>query len=51
MLISNTEDYFNIMSKIQDPDKFSLRGLVGCFNELYKNQPGGLTNMLKVSQN
>ena len=51
MRISNTEDYFEVMSKITDPDKFTLRGLCRSFNELYKNnQPGGLINVLKVNQ-
>lgn len=39
------------MGRIPDPDKFTLRGLVRSFNELFQNQPGGLMSVLKVSHN
>ena len=47
-VIQTAEDYFKMVSKIHDPDRFTLRSLIRCFSELFASQ-GGLTNMLNIS--
>ena len=48
-VIQTAEDYFKMVSKIHDPDRFTLRSLIRCFSELFANQQGGFPNILNVN--
>lgn len=45
-VIQTAEDYFKMVSKIHDPDRFTLRSLIRCFSELFASQQGGFTSIL-----